>query len=74
MLTCLGMKLFNRISNFLEKFFGKLITFVSLFLTYFLGIGLTAIVAKIFNKKFLDSAKNSTWKKANYKTNLRKMF
>jgi|GEM_PF-1553096 hypothetical protein len=68
------MELVKQIKNFIEKIFLKVITLVSLTLTYFLGIGPTSVIGKIINKKFLSLAQESSWEKTNYKTDVRKMF
>lgn len=66
--------MFKKIRQFLEDKFLKALTFISLSLTYFIGIGLTALVGKLVDKKFLPQSKKSSWQKANYKTDIRKMF
>ncbi len=68
------MSLVKQIQQFLEDKILKVLTQTSLTFTYFLGIGLTSIVGKIVNKKFLPSAKKSSWQKANYMTDIKKMF
>lgn len=66
---------FADLRQFLEKKFTQL----TLYIIYFLGIGLSAIIAKIFDKKFLNkSTTNSNWQKNNIKQltkqNLEKMY
>jgi hypothetical protein len=66
---------FAEFRRFIEKKFTQL----TLYIIYFLGIGLSAIIAKIFGKKFLDkSSDNSNWQKINKKQltkqNLEKMY
>jgi len=68
-------KFFASWRHFIEKKFTQL----TLYFIYFLGIGLSAIFAKIFAKKFLDkSSANSNWQKINNKQltkqNLEKMY
>ncbi|MCK5025995.1 MAG: hypothetical protein KAS15_05355 [Nanoarchaeota archaeon] len=38
----------------ISKILNKAITLILLFIVYFIGIGLTSIIAKIFNKHFLN--------------------
>jgi len=45
--------------EFLGKIISSIINFILLSIVYFLGIGLTSIIAKIFNKKFLDLKKEN---------------
>ena len=68
------MQLVKQIGQFLEKLFNKTITLLSLNFTYFLGIGLTAIIGKIVGKKFLSTNHSSSWEKSNYQTDIKKMF
>jgi hypothetical protein len=68
------MRLVRQVSQFLEKKILKIITLISLSFIYFTGIGLTSILGKIIGKKFLLTNPNSSWKKSNYQTNVRKMF
>jgi len=47
-----------------RKFFEKKFTQLTLVIIYFFGIGLSAIVAKVIGKKFLNKKqKNSNWQK-----------
>jgi Fe2+ transport system protein B len=47
---------------------GIIVSSVSLFVVYVLGVGLTAVIAKIFRKKFLDNEKKeSYWSDLNLK-------
>ncbi len=72
----------NNLSQFFidfRHFIEKKFTQLTLYLIYFLGIGVSAIIAKIFAKKFLNkSADNSNWQKINKKQltkqNLEKMY
>lgn len=64
----------QKIKQFLETIFLKVLTTISLNLTYFIGIGLTAMIGKIVNKKFLSSVQKPSWQKTDYQTDLRKMF
>ena len=45
--------------EFLGKIISSMVNFILLSIVYFLGIGLTSIIAKIFNKKFLDLKKEN---------------
>lgn len=56
--------MFNKLKLFLEKKFTQL-TLVTI---YFIGIGPTAVIAKVLGKKFLVSQnnnKNSNWQEKN---------
>lgn len=72
----------NNLSQFFidfRHFTEKKFTQLTLYLIYFLGIGPSAIIAKIFGKQFLDKASpNSNWQKINKKQltkqNLEKMY
>ena len=68
------MYLVRQVSHFLEKQFLGIITLISLSFIYFISIGLTSIFGKIIGKKFFSTNFNSSWKKANYQTNIKKMF
>jgi len=68
------MYLVRQVSQFLEKKILRIITLISLSFTYFIGIGLTSVFGKIIGKKFFPTNLNSCWKKANYLTNIKKMF
>jgi hypothetical protein len=66
---------FTDLRHFIEKKFTQL----TLYIIYFLGIGFSAVVAKIFGKKFLDkSSVHSNWQKIAgkdfTKKNLEKMY
>lgn len=68
-------KLFSYWRQFIEKKFTQL----ALVIIYFLGIGLTAILAKLLAKKFLDkNTSNSNWQNVDRqqqtKLNLEKMY
>ncbi len=42
----------------------NIVNFVLLFFVYFIGIGMTSVIAKLFGKHFIDlnqKKKNSTW-------------
>jgi hypothetical protein len=44
-------------------------------LFYFLGIGFTSIVSKIFRRQFIEKAfSNSSWKKVDKQTTLTKQY
>ena len=60
----------------LETIFLKLLTWLSLSLTYFFGIGPTALVARLVGKKFLDKNDNqeTSWKELTTPTSLERMF
>ena len=45
--------------EFLGKIISSMVNFILLSIVYFLGIGLTSIIAKVFNKKFLDLKKEN---------------
>ena len=72
----------NKIAVFFaswRQFMEKNFTGLTLYLIYFLGIGLSAVLAKIVGKKFLNkSSINSNWQKINKqqqsKINLEKMY
>lgn len=62
----------------IKLFFTNLFNFILLSTVYFLGIGLTAVFSRIFNKKFLSSELPKS-KKSNFivftsRSNLEKMF
>ncbi|MDQ3008426.1 MAG: hypothetical protein M3Q81_02405 [bacterium] len=53
----------------------KAINFIFTFLFYFIGIGLTSLVAKIFRKRFTESHfTQSSWKVARPKLELFKQY
>lgn len=53
----------------------KLINFLFANLFYFLGVGLTSLLAKLFGKQFLDKKKQgSSWQAAKNKLNLDRQF
>ncbi len=72
----------NKITKFFtnwRKFVEKKFTQFTLIVIYFLGIGLSAVIAKIVGKKFLNKKhKNSNWQKIEIKSNtqasLEKMY
>jgi predicted permease len=72
----------NTINKFFvswRKFIEKKFTQLTLIIIYFLGIGLSAIVAKMIGKKFLNKKhKNSNWQKIEFKkhsnASLEKMY
>lgn len=68
------MKIVKKIKYFLEKKALLILTSVSLNLIYLLGVGLTSLLGRIISKKFLPLASKSSWQKADYQTNIRKMF
>lgn len=57
-----------------EAVFLRILTWLSLSLTYFLGIGPTALVAKLVGKKFLKSHQETSWQKPQNNTSLDRMF
>jgi hypothetical protein len=68
-------KFFLNWRRFIEKKFTQL----TLIIIYFLGIGLSAIIAKIVGKKFLNKEhKKSNWQKVEFNkqslANLEKMY
>jgi hypothetical protein len=64
------MKLWKYLKNHLKRIEKKALislSFISLTLTYILGIGLTSLVAKLVQKNFFLRPKpNSQWSKSNY--------
>lgn len=62
----------QKVKNFVEQ----VLTHVSVVMTYVVGIGATAIVAKIFGKQFLNSTfKTSSWvDKTKEKLDVTKMY
>lgn len=69
------MQLLSVVGNVIKKIFSKIITALSMIFAYTIGIGLTAILAKIFRKKFIRiTYKNSSWVKVNKEVNINKMF
>lgn len=72
------MSIFNQIKeikNQIKKRVDKLIENIALHIIYFVGIGLTAIVAKIVGNKFLTKEHTqSSWKKYKISKNITKMF
>ncbi|MCL4208919.1 hypothetical protein KJZ63_04815 [Patescibacteria group bacterium] len=72
------MSLFNQINeikNQIKKRIDKLIEKIALHFIYFVGVGLTAIVAKIVGNKFLIKEHTQTsWKKYKISKNINKMF
>lgn len=73
----------KKLSSLVGKILLQLLTWLSLSLTYFLGIGLTVLVGKLVGKKFLSttqagtqgsSLQGSSLQTANYETDLKKMF
>jgi len=58
-----------------KKFAERLISNLALFGIYFIGIGLTSLVAKIFQRQFLlRSANQSTWQPITGSSKLTKMY
>lgn len=60
-------RVFSFIKNLLEpiaKVVSFVVNFALLFIVYFIGIGLTSMVAKLFGKHFLDIKKQN--KKSNW--------
>ncbi len=68
----------SKLSPYLDFFQTKVqyfITLIALNLIYFLGIGITAILAKQVNKSFYKKGSNTTWEKTSpTQTNLSKMY
>lgn len=78
---CKQMSLQNAIGQLMQKikfFLNYLFNLVLLSAVYFFGIGPTAIVSRVFNKKFLDGvsskSKKSNFVISNSQSNLEKMF
>lgn len=63
------MKLWKYLKKYLDQIEEKFLiflSFISLTLTYVLGIGLTSLVAKLVKKKFFPNSKiNSKWSHSN---------
>lgn len=75
------MSFFKGLKDGMKEFGGNisnLVNSILLSIVYFIGIGLTSIVAKIFKKQFLDtklSDKKSYWLDLNLKKkNIREYF
>jgi len=71
----------KKIGAFIKTKVEQLITVVALLITYFVGIGLTSMVARLVGKQFLDSSNKNTliktkttWKKISTNSDLRKMY
>lgn len=61
----------SRWKNFMER----LISITALMGIYFLGIGLTSLVAKVFQWQFLNrNFKNSSWQSVTGSSKITKMF
>lgn len=66
--------------RFLKKileYYSKIFTFIVLFLIYFLGIGITSLIGKLFNKDFLkigNSKVKTSWHKYHSSNNMEKMY
>ena len=61
--------LLNKNLKKVEKIVVNLISFISLFIIYILGVGLTSLVAKVVQKQFLgQSDAKSQWVKVKYST------
>lgn len=72
------MSFFTKLKFFqkqIKKKIDKVIELISLHFIFFIGIGLTAIVAKLANKDFLNKSHCKTnWIKSKKRKNLSKMF
>ncbi len=57
-------------SKMFGEFISAIINLILLSFVYFIGVGLTSIVAKIFRKRFIDNkpSKKSYWKELNLAT------
>ena len=61
--------LLNKNLKKVEKIVVNLISFISLFIIYILGVGLTSLVAKVVQKQFLGQTDaKSQWVKVKYST------
>jgi hypothetical protein len=50
-------------------------SFIFLHIAYYIGIGITSVIAKISGKHFLDSSlENSTWVKRNENNEIDRMY
>lgn len=56
----------NQVYAKFKEFGLATMTAISLCAVYFVGIGITAVVAKTVGKKFLATSLQSSWKKVNY--------
>lgn len=68
------MKRFRLFVDYLSSKITQFLTFVSLTLIYFLGIGLSAIFIHSWQRDSASSQKRSDWQRVDYKTDLSKMF
>lgn len=72
------MILFKKLSNFSKKIQKKLnpkIEFIALNFIFLFGLSISALIAKAFNKEFLEKKNsNSTWKKYEFSNNYKKMY
>ena len=65
------MKIFQKISQKVQIF----TNFILLHIIYFLGIGISAVIAKIVGKNFLEmNPKKSSWEKYSQSNDLKTMY
>lgn len=69
------MRLISKFWQSWKKFMERVISNIALFGMYFIGIGLTSLIAKCFNRNFLNrNFQKSSWQPVTGSNKLTKMF